>query len=260
MPKLTNVRERVHQPWRDALIRSSGYTAPIPLVEDRVSLFQIAGRSTGYSNLPSGSTLPSDQSMVVLILRVFAWFRNAILRGPWIEIGEEGRQPVSILSRNGDYSFSNAEASVIAAALGNNAVGTVEDVHRLYWQTEASCYWSFGAGEKFSLKSMPTWYFAAGGGLHGQLPNSSDLILWNNGMPSHEGVLRLGRAVLVPPRQNFKVEADLVAWDAGTGASVFGSTQGARNMLSLRDNLNAVDLIQKEISFIADGIYSRDVQ
>ncbi len=31
-------------------------------------------------------------------------------------------------------------------------------------------------------------YFPYGGGLHGQLPCSTDLILWNNGMPSQEGI------------------------------------------------------------------------
>ena len=40
----------------------------------------------------------------------------------------------------------------------------------------------------------------------------------------------------------------------------FGGNQGARNMLSLTDNLNAVDLINKVIAFAFDGLFSRDVQ
>ena len=44
-------------------------------------------------------------------------------------------------------------------------------------------------------------------------------------------------------------------------AGAFGLVQGsARNMLSLRDNLNAPDLGQKCITFIFDGLFSRDVQ
>ena len=31
-----------------------------------------------------------------------------------------------------------------------------------------------------------------GGGLHGELPTTTDLILWNNGMPSHESILNTG--------------------------------------------------------------------
>lgn len=79
-------------------------------------------------------------------------------------------------------------------------------------------------------------------------------------MPSHEGILRLARAILIPPRQNIKCEASIVSLDDGGNGQVFGSTQGTRNMLSLRDNLNAVDLIAKCISFTFDGLFSRDVQ
>ena len=81
-----------------------------------------------------------------------------------------------------------------------------------------------------------------GGGLHGELPTTTDLILWNNGMPSHESILRLGRAVLIPPRQNLKVEATLVGYDTGTNGALFQVTQGTRSLVSSRDNLNAVDL------------------
>ena len=41
---------------------------------------------------------------------------------------------------------------------------------------------------------------------------------------------------------------------------MFGTTQGSRNMLSLKDNLNAVDAVQKVVTFTFDGLFSRDVQ
>jgi hypothetical protein len=107
---------------------------------------------------------------------------------------------------------------------------------------------------------MPTAYFPYGGGLHGQLGNQSDLILFNNGMPSQEAILRLARAILIPPRQNIKCTADMQAYDDGGNSQVFGTVQGARNMLSLRDNLRAVDGISKVITFTFDGLFSRDVQ
>jgi hypothetical protein len=56
---------------------------------------------------------------------------------------------------------------------------------------------------------MPSAYFPYGGGLHGDLGGSSDLLFLNNGMPSHEGILRLARAILIPPRQNIKCEATI---------------------------------------------------
>lgn len=258
MPKITNVRERVHQPWRDALIRTAGYAQPNPVIQDRHKLFQMPGLGEGNTNLPTGAVLPSDQSMVVLALRVFAWYRNSIQRGGNLTLADG---TTVILGTNGDWTWPTAaNSAAFGAALNGQAIGRVNDVHRLHWQTEESLFWSFGAGDKFSIQSMPTAYFPYGGGLHGELPTTTDLILWNNGMPSHEGILRLGRAVLIPPRQNLKVEATLVAYDTGANGALFGVTQGTRNMVSLRDNLNAVDLVNKVVTFTFDGIFSRDVQ
>lgn len=61
------------------------------------------------------------------------------------------------------------------------------------------------------------------------------------------------RAVLIPPRQNILCQAKIFALPDGGQATVFGTTQGSRNMLSLKDNLNAVDAVQKVITFTFDG-------
>lgn len=235
-----------------------GFRAGVSPVQDNTKLFIVAGKNEGETNLPQGSVLPSDQSMVVLALRAFTWFRNPQERGANVDIA----QNVSILSQNGDYVIPTDanQAATFSNALNGQAIGTAQDCHRLSWQSAESLFWSFGAGDKFSITSMPTAYFPYGGGLHGQLGSQSDLLLWNNGMPSHEGILRLARAILIPPRQNIKCEASIVSLDDGGNGQVFGSTQGTRNMLSLRDNLNAVDLIAKCISFTFDGLFSRDVQ
>jgi hypothetical protein len=250
MAKLTNVRERVHQPFRDALIRSSGWYQN--QLSDRTDLFMTAGKSSGETNLKQGSVLPSDQSMVVLALRCFAWYRNSIRRaydGGGVTITE-----------NGDYDIVGA-ANIAQAGmiLNSNAVGNIEDVHRLYWQTEEQLLWSFGAGDKFSIQSMPTYYFPAGGGLHGEI-TGTDLLLWNNGLPTHQAILRLARAILIPPRQNIKCSAEVVALPVAGNAGTFGTSQMSRNLLSLTDNLNVADGINKVVSFVFDGLFSRDVQ
>lgn len=256
MAKLTNVRERVHQPFRDTLIRTAGLAAGT--VQDRIDLFTITGKNDAESNLKQGSVLPSDQSMVVLALRVFLWFRNPIQRGPNVVVGGGTDYPQA----NGDFQFAGAGSTWSAAqsAVANGqAAGSIQDVHRLYWQASEQLLWNFGAGEKLSITSMPSSYFPYGGGLHGDLAGATDLIHWDNGMPDHTGVLRLARAILIPPRQNIKCNAQIVALPNDNNA-LFVATQGARNMLSLRDNLNAVDLIQKVVSFTFDGLFSRDVQ
>ena len=56
MAKLTNVRERVHQPFRDTLFRTAGYSAGS--VQDRTDLFTQAGKTDGETNLKNGSPPP----------------------------------------------------------------------------------------------------------------------------------------------------------------------------------------------------------
>lgn len=257
MAKLTNVRERVHQPFRDTLVRTAGYNALA--VQDQTRLFTRAGGSDAETNLPNGSTLPSDQSMVVLALRVFCWFRNPIQRGPTVTVAGGTNYPQA----NGDFDFAGP-ASTWNAAQSNltngNAPGSIHDVWRLYFQAEEQLFWSFGTGDKFSLTSMPTAYFPYGGGIWGDLGGATDLLLANNGTPDHAGILRLARAILLPPRQNIKCQAAIQALPDGGNNATFLGTQGPRNMLSLRDNLNAVDLVNKIITFTFDGLFSRDVQ
>jgi hypothetical protein len=250
MAKVVSIRERVHQPFFDSLVRTSGMTPGT--VTDTTSLFTSNGaRTEATTNLINGSTLPSDQSHVVLALRVFAWYRNPILR---IAGGAAGE-----VSQNGDYNLL-APFLVGGAALGN-APGTVQDYYRLIHQTEEQLHWSFGTGLKNSIDNMPTWYFPAGGGISGDMGGTTDLIHWqNSGWDGHSGILRLARAILIPPRQNILCQAKIFSLSANGQAQAFGTNQGARDMLSLRDNLNAVDLMSKVITFTFDGLFSRDVQ
>lgn len=250
MAKVVSIRERVHQPFYDTLVRTAGLTAGA--INDSTSLFTSNGaRTKATTNLINGSTLPSDQSHVVLALRVFTWYRNPILR---VAGGASGE-----VAQNGDYNLL-APWLVGGAAVGQ-APGDIHDVYRLHFQTEEQLHWSFGTGLKNSIDNMPTWYFPAGGGISGDMAGATDMIHWqNSGYDGHAGILRLARAVLIPPRQNILCSGEIFALDAGGQATVFGTTQGSRNMLSLRDNLNAIDAVQKCITFCFDGLFSRDVQ
>jgi hypothetical protein len=251
MAKVVTMRERVHQPFYDTLIRTAGMTAGT--VQDNTDLF-IPGAQRGQANtnLPNGSTLPSDQSHVTLALRCFAWYRNPILR----VAGGAGDE----ISMNGDYS------TVTPFLTGGSALGTapatIQDYYRLISQTEEQLHWTFGTGMKNSIDNMPTWYFPAGGGISGSMAGATDLIHWqNSGYDGHTGILRLARAILLPPRQNIVCKAQIFALPPEGQAATFGTTttQG-RNMLSLKDNLNAIDLCAKVVQFMFDGLFSRDVQ
>lgn len=257
MAKLTNVRERVHQPFYDTLIRTAGMGGTSPRITDREQLFTNRPRGEdidAVTNLTNGSTLPSDQSHVTLALRCFTWFRNPMIRGTGVAIGNE--------KNNGDFSQAGAADFFAAAGPGaGNYLGSVEDVYRLHWQAEEELHWSYGTGDKFSIQNMASKYFPDGGGLHGDMGGTSDLIHWNNGMPDHTAILRLARAILLPPRQNVKCVATIHALpDGGNGAFLSTVAAGGRNPLSLRDNLNTADGIWKCIQFSFDGLWARDVQ
>jgi len=266
MAKLTNVRERVHQPFWDTLVRTSGLGGNIAKVQQQQSLFTNAARQddiNALTNLQNGSTLPSDQSHVTLALRVFVWFRNPQIRATGPANGS--------IKNNGDLSqagaaafFSNGGTDPNGPNAGpgtGNYPGSTEDVYRLYWQTEEQLHWSYGTGEKFSITNMPTKYFPDGGGLWGDLGGSSDLIHFNNGTPDHTAILRLARAILLPPRQNVKCQAQITPLPDGGNATLAQTVvSNGRNMLSLTDNLNAPDAISKVIQFTFDGLFARDVQ
>lgn len=252
MAKVVSIRERVHQPFWDTLVRTSGLVAGS--LTDTTSLFTSnAARTEATTNLINGSTLPSDQSHVVLALRCFVWFRNPMLRVAGGAAGE--------VAFNGDYgTLAPWLAAGPGPALGQ-APATIQDVYRNHWQAEEQLHWSFGTGLKNSIDNMPTWYFPAGGGISGDMGAATDLIHWqNSGWDGHSGILRLARAILIPPRQNILCQAKIFALPDGGQAAVFGTAQGARSLLSLRDNLNAIDAMDKVITFIFDGLFSRDVQ
>jgi hypothetical protein len=251
MSKVSNMRERVHQPFRDALIRTSGAYAGE--VQDSTELFVRAGKPDGESNLKQGAVLPSDQSMVILVLRCLLHFRSPVCRSKDQFVSPD------TTGVNGDYFITGANAVQAAQIMNGSVPGDYHDVERLYRQASEQLLWDFGCGEKVSIRSMPSGYFPWGAGLVGDLGGVSDLIHFNNGVPSHEAMLRLGRAVGLVPRQNVTCKAN-IARLPGTNSATFGMSQGTRDMLNLRDNLNAADLVQKTIMFCFDGLFSRDVQ
>jgi hypothetical protein len=123
-------------------------------VNDVTSLFTSGGaRTEGTTNLINGSTLPSDQSHVVLALRVFAWFRNPFRR----VLGNGGTNEVAV---NGDYL--RLTPWLQGGSCEGDAPGSVQDYYRLIHQTEEQLHWNFGTGLKNSIFNMPTWYFNLG--------------------------------------------------------------------------------------------------
>lgn len=249
MAKLTNIRERVQQPFRDSLVRTAGL-APGTL-SDRSQLFQANNnrKTIGDTNLQGNGQLQSDNSMIVLALRVSIFARAGNYRTP---LGNP-----SYVTRNGDFGNNPNLAGGLAAGNGES---TTLDVWRLCWQIAESIFWTFGAGLKPSIQSMPSTYFPAGAGLDVAFGGQSDLIHVGNGSPTHQAMLKLARAILLVPRQAISCEAVAQKFEDGGAAASWLTVQNGRNMLSVTDNLNAADGIAKSVSICFDGLLSRDVQ
>jgi hypothetical protein len=258
MAKILNVRERVHQPFRDSLLRTAGLS-PGGL-NATTELFTSPGRNEGFTNLKNGTTLPNDSSMIVLAARVLQWFRYSVPRVETVGVDQNGDI--------GPTPWDN-----LPAVMNGDIYGTHHDVYRLHWQCAEGLFWTLGAGDKDSINSMPSMYFPYGGGLDGDLgntgiidyPSETDVnrpqIHFNNGAPDQTAILRLARAITITPRQLIRATVTGVSYFAGGNETTFGtSTATGRSMLDPISNLNAVDGVQKVIGLTIDGLLSRDVQ
>lgn len=111
----------------------------------------------------------------------------------------------------------------------------------LYQGVVSQLFWTLTVGTK-PMFQAPTWYFPAGGGVWGFDSTTS---VFNNGTPEQASILKLARPIIVPVRQNFAAQADFYAI-------------GTNSVLNLL-NTGATD-DQKVISFMLDGLQTRDVQ
>jgi len=260
MAKILNIRERVHQPFRDALCRTAGLFRG--QLNQTTDLFIAQGRDEGFTNLKTSAVLPNDSSMIILAARVLQWFRKGEPRVIAIQVG------IPWLNGDGDL-WPNAIGQV---AYGN-AWPDYQDVYRLHWQCAEGLFWTLGAGDKNSLQSMPSMYFPMGGGLWGRLGGAGSLRIpglepipdpmnhWNNGTPTHTSILRIARAITITPRQLIKASVTAVSYPDGGNGTTFGtSTAIGRNMLNPISNLNCVDGVEKVVALVLDGLLSRDVQ
>jgi hypothetical protein len=77
MPKLVGVRERRHQPYWDTLIRADVDAAPTPTVANETQLFNGTNLGLEYwTNMNIAGAFASDNTYVVLALRVWLWFKS----------------------------------------------------------------------------------------------------------------------------------------------------------------------------------------
>jgi hypothetical protein len=190
------------------------------------------GADLAISNLTTGGFFPSDQTFVVLAVRVWTYFRM------------------------------NPEALTGAGAIdldGAEIADRVMRVHKLYHQTENQVFWELSAGDKPQLTTF-TAYTPMAGGLDGFFADSR-LPRANNGVPTSSALMRLARPILIPPRQGFKVIATLSDIGPAAGASLLNQLNGLleSNFPLPGPSDEGADNIEKDVKYLIDGIHSRDV-
>jgi hypothetical protein len=80
VPKLIGVRERRHQYYYDTLVRATGGATATPTVQESNSLFN--GTNLGlreWTNMQIAGMFASDETFVVLAMRVWCFFRYSIV-------------------------------------------------------------------------------------------------------------------------------------------------------------------------------------
>lgn len=213
MPAIVGVIERLHQPLYDTLARGAGAN-PGPAnaaVTQQTRLF--SGTQLGnkaWTNMKIAGQLVADRTYKIKALRVLTHFRAGANAG----------------------QFGNANYLV----------------HRLYLQCQSQLFWTLSIGDKPQFVAA-THYIPLGAGIYGDVGGDTNLVLINNGHPSHAALLRLGRPIAVPPRQGIEVLAEIF---------VAGNSTVADH--SLISSLNNADDVAKDVKYYVDGLTTREVQ
>lgn len=224
MAKLRGVRERVHQPFFDSLVRGIGITS----IANQFQLFGAANvGQPALTNLAIPGVLASDQTYVIKALRCVMYFQS--LNDPEFNVAF-GSLPVTVNS------------------LGDNA--RAED---LYSMCAYGAYFTLTVGTKPMLNG-PLWYIPAGGGVSGFTTENSRHVL-QNGVPSQEAILKLAKDIHVPARQNFAIQINFFPFTA-IGPGQGGALSAPISPLDYLNQFDGIKMLQVHI----DGVQTRDVQ
>lgn len=228
MARLKNVRERVHQPFFDHLLRGIGTSA---LANNQRLFTQNAGQPQ-FTNMAQAGALPSDATYVIKSVRCSMYFQGL---------------------NDAAWSAAYGTLPTYTQPVANNT--RAQDCYQLLAQ---GAYFTLTVGTKDMLIA-PLWYIPAGGGING-FSSEADRHALTNGVPSQEAILKLAKDIHVPARQNFTIAVNFYpfALFTGAGTSVGGTaiTGGALDPLA---TLNQFDG-WKSVSFFIDGVQTRDVQ
>lgn len=226
MPRIRDIRDRIHQPRYDSLVRDIGVTN----VNNSTPLFGSAVvADRGRTNMTVPGQLSSDATFVLKAIRGVLYFQSL-----------------------NDTEFNAVFGTLPAIA---NCIGTNSRAEDLYQMMAYGSNFTLKIATKEYLQS-PFWYIPAGGGVSGFTTQNARTVL-TNGVASHEAILRLARDIPVAARQAFSVVIDFfpfsrVGQGLGAGGGAIGADVNPLNMLNQFDGL-------KVMQVMIDGLETRDV-
>lgn len=228
MARLRDVRERVHQPFYDTLVRSIGVTS----LTNSTPLFGSANvGNRALSNMQVPGQLAADQTYILKAVRGVVAFKSLA-----------------------DNEFTATYNSAITPVV--NVTATNARAEDLYELISYGAHFTLSVGNKPMLNA-PFWYIPAGGGPSGVTTENSRHHV-TNGLPTQEAILKLARDIPVVARQNFAVTVDFFPYQRlGSGNGSQGTAIGTDiDPLLFLNQFDGIKLVQIHV----DGVATRDVQ
>jgi len=225
MARLRDVRERVHQPRYDTLVRGVGTST----VTNSTTLFGSANISNrALSNLQVAGQLAADATYILKAVRCVLNFQGL-----------------------NDVEFTVAFGALPAIANSTASNARAED---LYGIVAYGATFTLQVGNKPMLNA-PLFYAPAGGGPAGFTTENSRTVI-TNGVASQESILKLAKDIPIAARQNFAIVVDFFPFSVlGVGAGGGGINAGI-DPLAYLNQFDGLKLVQMHI----DGVETRDVQ
>lgn len=227
MARLRDIRERIHQPKYDTLVKGCAVTN----IAATSRLFGNANvGQQDLTNLQQPGQLSSDATYVLKALRCAMFFQGL---------------------NDTDFTTAFGTLPAIAGVQANNS--RAQDLYSLM---SYSTIFTLNIGNKPMLIA-PLWYVPAGGGPSGQSTENSRHVI-TNGVASQEAILKLAKDIPITVRQAFDIEVRIYPYTRlNGGLSASGVALGAD--VDTQAYLNQFDGL-KLIQMHLDGVETRDVQ
>jgi hypothetical protein len=226
MSRLRDLREKIHQPYYDTLVRCVGRSSIS-------NLFQLFGNANvgnrALTNLEQAGQFSSDATYVLKAVRVVMDFQSLD------DAAFNGSPGSSLPNFDANAQSTNAQAEDLYALCAYGATFTLK------------------IGTKQML-TAPLWYAPAGGGPSGFTTENSRHVI-TNGISTQQSILRLGKDIPVAARQNFSVAIEWFPF-VRDGGGHGGSYPSDLDPLKFLNEFDGRKLLQ----VVVDGIITRDVQ